>query len=95
MSQMVRKQVYIEPRQEALLKRAAAETGLSEAEIIRQAIDLWEEHVAGRRRAREVWQEERAFIESLISQGPIPGQRTWTREELYGERLNRYDRRPG
>jgi len=36
---MVRKQVYIHQRQEATLKRLARQRGLSEAEIIRQAID--------------------------------------------------------
>jgi hypothetical protein len=39
MTQMVRKQIYIEPRQEALLKRLAQDQGVSEAELIRQAID--------------------------------------------------------
>lgn len=36
---MMRKQVYIEPRQDELLKRWAEETGRSEAETIRQALD--------------------------------------------------------
>jgi hypothetical protein len=92
MSVMVRKQIYIEPQQEELLKQAAMETGMTEAEIIRQALDLWDEHVARRRRAQEAWEEERAFIESLIAQGPSPGGRTWTREELYEERLSHYGR---
>ena len=39
MTDMVRKQVYIHQRQEATLKRLARQRGLSEAEIIRQAID--------------------------------------------------------
>ena len=89
MGVMVRKQVYIEPRQEEMLKQAAAETGMTEAEIVRQALDLWDERVAQHRRAQEVWEEERAFIESLIAQGSVPGGRTWTREELYEERLSR------
>jgi len=89
MSVMVRKQVYIEPRQDEMLKRAAAETGMTEAEIVRRALDLWDERVAQHRRVQEIWEEERAFIESLIAQGPVPGGRTWTREELYEERLSR------
>lgn len=36
---MVRKQLYLEERQERALKRRAAETGLSEAELVRQALD--------------------------------------------------------
>jgi hypothetical protein len=86
MSQMVRKQVYIESRQETLLKRAAQETGLTEAEIVRQALDLWAE----RQRALQVWREERAFIESLIAKGPVAGGRTWTRKELYKEDSSRH-----
>ena len=41
---MVRKQIYIPRRQNALLKRLSQARGLSEAEIIRQAI---EKEVAG------------------------------------------------
>jgi predicted DNA-binding protein len=41
MMAMVRKQVYIRPRQEELLKRWAEEMGRTEAEIIREALDRW------------------------------------------------------
>jgi hypothetical protein len=95
MSQLVRKQVYIEPRHETILKRATAETGLSEAEIIRQAIDLWQEQIADRRRARDLWAQERAFIEFWVAEGTVPGGRSWTRDELYEERLVRHDCHPG
>lgn len=36
---MVRKQLYLAEHQERALKRRAAETGLSEAELVRQALD--------------------------------------------------------
>ena len=36
---MVRKQLYLEERHELALKRRAAETGLSEAELVRRALD--------------------------------------------------------
>jgi len=39
MAKMVRKQIYIEPRQEATLKRMVRESNTTEAELIRQAID--------------------------------------------------------
>ena len=39
MSDMVRKQIYITRRQELLLKRLARLRGVSEAEIIRKALD--------------------------------------------------------
>ena len=82
---MVRKQFYIERCQDTLLKQAAKETGLTEAEIIRQALDLW----ADCWRARNVRQEERAFIQSLIAKGPASGRRTSTRGERDEERLCR------
>ncbi len=39
MASKVRKQIYIDPDQESTLKQLAKDTGISEAEIIRQAID--------------------------------------------------------
>ncbi len=80
---MVRKQVYLEPRQEALLKRLAQETGTPEAELIRQAIDRHTQTLLFPQKNLIAWQRERAFIEHLIRQGPVPGGRTWTREDLY------------
>ena len=38
MAGMVRKQIYIEPRQDALLKQAAKRRSVSEAELIRLAL---------------------------------------------------------
>ncbi|GAA6615895.1 ribbon-helix-helix domain-containing protein [Scytonema sp. NUACC26] len=40
MSSKIPKQIYIEPYQDHLLKTIAQQTGVSEAEIIRQAINL-------------------------------------------------------
>lgn len=73
MTTMVRRQVYIEPRQDELLKRWARESGKSEAEIVRQALDLWLADEQQRRKAEAAWQEERAFIESRIADGPVAG----------------------
>lgn len=92
MSTMVRKQVYIEIRQEEQIKQQAAESGMSEAEIIRQAIDCWLEEQTRRRQAEEAWAQAVAFMEERYAQGPVPGGRTWTRDELYEERLSRYGR---
>jgi len=95
MGVMVRKQVYIEPRQETQLKQRAAETGMSEAEIIRQAIDRWLDEEARQRQAEEAWEKARTLMEERYAQGAVPGGRTWTRDELYEERLSRYDRHTG
>lgn len=32
---------------------------------------------------KTAWEKERTFIQALIAQGPVPGRRKWTREELY------------
>jgi hypothetical protein len=79
----IRKQIYLEPGQELLLKHLSGATGLPEAELIRQAIDR---HLAAGQPARrdaQAWEAERAFIATLIAQGPAEGQRRWRREELY------------
>jgi hypothetical protein len=73
MNKMVRKQVYLEQRQDELLKRLAEESGVTEAEIIRDAIDLRGLLVVEPHRDARAWQAERAFIESLIAQGPASG----------------------
>lgn len=83
MTRMVRKQIYIEPRQEALLKRLARITGLTEAEIIRRAVEQQVRVILFPRRDLNAWQEEKAFINNLVQQGPVPGGRTWLREDLY------------
>jgi hypothetical protein len=82
---MVRKQVYIERRQEARLKHLAEDTGQSEAGMIRAALDAWLDTQARQRHAQEAWEAERAFIESLLAQGPVAGGRTWTRDAIYEE----------
>jgi hypothetical protein len=90
---MIRKQVYIEPRQERMLKRRARQRGVTEAEIIREALDSVET-VAGARR-QEV--DEAAARKALVfmralgtSPRRAPRGRTWTRESLYGDRISRW-----
>ncbi len=83
MGTKVRKQIYIEQRQEAELKTLAEQTGLSEAEIIRQAINRQARILRLPRREPDVWETERAFIAQLMAQEPVTGTRTWTREDLY------------
>ncbi len=83
MTTKVRKQVYIEPRQDVHIKRLAKEWDMTEAEIIRQAID---QHTLGLRFSKRnlaAWEKERAFILHLIQRGAVPGKRTWQREELH------------
>ncbi|HMO58876.1 MAG TPA: CopG family transcriptional regulator [Roseiflexaceae bacterium] len=79
----VRKQIYLDPAQESMLKRIAGATGVSEAEIIRQAIDRHLQHVLPPRRDRRAWAAERAYLAELVALGPVAGSRSWRREDLY------------
>jgi hypothetical protein len=90
---MIRKQVYIEPRQDAVLKRVARTLGLSEAEIIRQAIDQQMSNVPAGVRDLEAWEREKAFIAGRMAAGPVVSTRKWQREDIYEERLSRYGRK--
>jgi len=79
----IRKQIYLDPAQDVKLKELAHVLETSEAELIRQAIDAHVSTLRRRRRNRKAWQAERAFIQDWMSQGPVPGGRTWRREDLY------------
>ena len=93
MRKMVRKQIYIEAEQEELLKQRARELGVSEAELIRHGIDKVGRAPVALAPDRRAWQEELSFIRGrariLATQG---GERGWTREELYEERLQKFSR---
>jgi hypothetical protein len=97
MSKMVRKQIYIQKSQEERLKKLAEARGISEAEIIRQALEKEMRFSSVYRPAYdpEAWKRLVAFWEELDKRGPVePRPRDWTREELYEERMSRYDRKP-
>ena len=83
MTTMVRKQVYLESEQEVLLKRLASESGQSETELIRQAIDRQMLALRRPRRDLKAWEAERAFLQRLIEQPAPVVPRRWTRDELY------------
>jgi hypothetical protein len=89
---MVRKQVYLKSQKDMQVKKLAAERGTTETDIIREAVDLLLSEVARQRRAQQAWEEARAFMEDRFAQKQISGERTWTREELYAERLERYEK---
>ena len=93
MATKVRKQIYIEARQERLLKREAKARGMSEAALIRQAIDTALPRVprGGTNPAALDWVLRLA--RERAAKGPLRGKRAWTREDLYEERLSRYGKR--
>jgi hypothetical protein len=96
MTDMVRKQVYIHKRQQALLKRLSSLRGMSESEIIRNAIDREVEnrnntHPLGN--SHNALQESIAFALSLRERPFIGEPYRWNREEIYEERENRWVKR--
>ena len=94
MAQMIRKQIYIQKSQEERLKKVAEARGVSEAEIIRRALDN-ELKRAGYRLAydNEAWKRLYAAIQEMDKLPPVPQKkRDWKRDDLYEERMKRYDR---
>jgi hypothetical protein len=89
----IRKQIYLEKRQDQQLKRLAEARGVSEAEVIRQAVDRQLSPAVERPLppSPEAWVIAHGKMLELQAQGPLPKEeRRWTREELYEERLSRY-----
>jgi len=96
-TQMVRKQIYIHRRQEAMLKRLSKALGLSEAEIIRRAI----EHELGGSMSQPAPRTTEAldqFIQAALKTRVDDATREpyrWNRQELYEERESRWLRDAG
>ena len=61
MPRMIRKQVYIESRQETTLKQQARSLGITEAEVIRRAIDRQMISVRFSAKDQKAWERERAL----------------------------------
>ena len=92
MPRMVRKQVYIEPEQDRLLKRRARELGVTESDLIRSGIDQVDRARAGLPLDRVAWEEELTFIRERARVQELGRTRGWTREGLFQERLERLSR---
>lgn len=92
MTQMIRKQIYIAKKQQALLSRLAKARGVSEAEIIRQAI----EHEASGGQAQVTVPDAAALDEitryalARRDLGTTGEPLRWRRQDAYAERLDRY-----
>ena len=88
---MVRKQIYLPSRQNLTLKRLALERGVSEAEIIRQALERESEMRATIvRDSTAAWTGIMQFVQErkrTLAEKGKPVQ--WNRQELYEEREGR------
>jgi hypothetical protein len=96
MAKKVRKQIYIEEQQERKLRRIAESRGISQAEIIRNAL---ERETAGASPSFGIdplaWEQVLTILRALHRAGrkkKVP--RSWKREELYKERVDRHGGRP-
>ena len=97
MSTKVRKQIYIEQRQARFLKREAGARGISEAALLRQAIDnvVPELPRGGDDPAAfdGIVRYARRRLAKAKGKGRSGGGRRWTRDDIYEERLSRYGKR--
>lgn len=94
MAQMVRKQIYIHKRQNILLKRLAEALGVSEAEVIRCALDREFLGKAPSQKPSEMsaWDEIEKAIEDRLALGKTGKPYKWNRQDIYEEREGRWIR---
>jgi hypothetical protein len=92
---MVRKQIYLERRHDAALKQRAGAAGVTEAEIVRDALDRFVGHGAGAALPDLAsWERALRFMKSLRGRdASTPRPKRFTRDQIYAERLERA-RRP-
>jgi len=84
MAQMVRKQVYVSADQDAFLKERSNELGITEAEVVRQALDLARDRAASAS-SEAAWRELLAYIQAhRMGDTSAPGW-TFSRDEIYDE----------
>lgn len=83
MSTMVRKQIYINPEQEAKLKEIAAKLKMSESELIREGINRALLQPSAIYQDKEAWSKIKSFIQRLSKKTHVKGHRKWRREDLY------------
>ncbi len=97
MTQMIRKQIYIQKRQQVLLKRLARRRGVSEAEVIRQAIDQQVQSAAHQPLPPDP-QALEVVIQFALERrklGSASEPYQWQREDAYQERDQRLARSAG
>jgi hypothetical protein len=89
MGAKIRKEIYIEPEKEAILKLMADNAGLSESDIIQQALDRQAEALGISTPNVAAWEQERTFIEEFVQRQPATTPWKWNREELYDRKVLR------
>ena len=102
MTQMIRKQIYIDAANEKFLKERSTELGVTEAEVVRQALAGAERQALEEAECRAKSASRQEALQNLLAyirehrMSSTPGTEgselgwTFNREELYDERLDRY-----
>jgi hypothetical protein len=86
---MIRKQIYITPKQNQTLKRLAKKRGVTEANVVREAIDLVDAHAESEQeRRREAGKKLVEFLRHRAA--TVPGKTgKWTRDDAYDDERSR------
>lgn len=83
MGRMVRKQLYIDDRQDQALAAEAERLGVTQAEIVRRAIDAWLSDASPESR-RAAWKRAQKIMREIRAKGPVePLAQRWERGELH------------
>jgi hypothetical protein len=95
MAQMIRKQIYIDAGHERFLKERAQQLGVTEAEVVRQALDAAEERAFSSERLKALDDILAEVRESRTGGVRQPSEAGWkfNREEIYEERMEELARR--
>jgi len=82
---LVRKPPCVRLPYGCFLKRYSAELGVTEAEIVRDALDSYAAYSGSARHDSSAWAAEEAFIDELVSaaESRVAGGRTWQRDDLH------------
>jgi hypothetical protein len=90
MAKMIRKQIYMQEEQDKFLKSKAQELRITEAEVVREALDSFQAYGYGTAAILDPsgWVKEREFLTQLLGThihqpSDEPVVRTWKREDLY------------
>jgi hypothetical protein len=83
MARMVRKQIVMDAEQERALAQCAASRGVSQSELVRQAVGHMLSEAAAETRRERAWEETLAGIEAARQAGVGSRGQKWTREELH------------
>jgi hypothetical protein len=86
MTKMIRKQIYMPEDQDRFLKTKAQELSITEAEVVREALEVYQAYGNHGIIDQSAWLKEREFLIQLSAaqrKEARPSPRSWEREDLY------------